>query len=474
MNTAKARCVTQCPPLPLPPQDSDDASSSLTGGEQCYEEELSPLKEDKPPTLSDLGNPSASPRADKLQLRHTPDSGIAMGSGYPSSISSNESPPPINKLDPRFNEGQIVATLNPSIQAARKRSRSLPELSSNVVSLSFVPNQTSMTPPPLLRTIKVPTATSQHNPLTATYGVQRPRLFSAPQKGTIPLSHSPAVVTRPVMTTQFGKHDHALFSPMVGRSYGQASQLGPKMGMTSQGPTYQSSNFATYSPYANSSLQPPSTYPPSYSYSTGVPPPPFMAHPNPQTSPLYPHSVPKAATSIPTPYNQLQSASMVPPASSAGVGFQTYSGTHPSTSILLNTPYAGYSPSPSTSISYDSYSQVGLKPPALPVSSLPAVTTTFGGPQVVPSDDGLQSPILMTPNSLSSSGSSEINANSGTVDVMARRQPYSCEDGGHSSAGEGEESDDNAMGELRLQRRDSCCSDSTGSTSSEQHLFSRT
>lgn len=290
-------------PLPSPPplpQDSDDASPSLTSGDQCYEEELSPLKEDKPSTLPDLGNPSISPRTDKLQLRHTPDSGIAMGSGYPSSLSSSESPPPMNKLDPKFSDGQIVATLNPSIQAARKRSRSLPELSSNVVSLSFVPNQTSMTPPPLLHSTKAPMVSSQHNPIMVSHGLQRSRLYSAPQRGTIPLSHSPAAVARPVMTTQFGKHEQTQFSPMVGRSYGQASQLGPKMGMTSPGPAFPSSSFASYSPYGNTSLQPPSTYPRATATPPGSPSP-FMAHSNPQTPPLYPHSSIPKATTVPAP-----------------------------------------------------------------------------------------------------------------------------------------------------------------------------
>ena len=268
----------------------------------------------KTPVHCDVVNASSSPASDHSQARHTPDSGIAMSAGYQSSLSP--SPTKIHHSDPSFNEGSIVATLNPEIQAARIRSRSLPELNSNVVNLAFVPSMTASTctPPPLVAAETTPPSLSTH----FQEEIHSPELYSP--KGTIPLSHAPAIITP--ATIEYGRIEHPTYSEIP------------------------SQNFSSYGPYPPT-VQAPSATPANYgSYST--PTSPYLTHAGPASPTLY-------STAVRPPHTHVYSSQHSGRAPPTTMSYMPYSNPPP---LVPAVTHESYSTVPLPSMPYQNYTMV--------------------------------------------------------------------------------------------------------------------
>jgi len=341
-------------------------------------------------------------------------------SGYQSSHSGNESLSPSSfqknaqESTEAFCEGQIVATVNPDIQAAKRRSQSLPELNSNVTTLSFVPNSSS-TPPPLIMvtsnsrpTSSIASQFQQHGRMQSqvqhSASPPRARLYSSPARGMIPLSHAPTAAAAPTLDGMMGKLSApSTFSLISDRTGGFAS--------ATQGiPSYQSSSlpYPGYGAgYGSPPIQPQSMYSPAYNAYASSPTPHYLANSAPCSSSFYP-SPGALRSSIPPPYGT-QHIAMVPtaPTSNKPLGFMSYSTSGhaqaPTTLPLPTSSYNSYSPPSNPNVPpYTSYNTTVSSSGLTAVSSVGLLTTS----------EAPKLPKPIAPKTVSSLSQSSQNSNS--------------------------------------------------------------
>ena len=376
---------------------TNNTNSKTVNKQKCYETKRVSYEDDfshtSPPAESDIHS-STSPASEEAQARqHSPDSGIAL-SGYQSSHSGNESLSPSSfqknaqESTEAFCDGQIVATVNPDIQAARRRSQSLPELNSNVTTLSFVPNSSS-SPPPLIMvtsnsrpTSSIASQFQQHGRMQSrvqqSTSPPRARLYSSPPRGMIPLSHAPTAAANPTLDGVMGKFSApSTFSLLSDKTGGFAS--------ATQGiPSYQSSSlpYPGYgAAYGSPPIQPQSMYSPTYNAYAASPAPHYLPNSPPCSSSFY-HSPGTLRSSIPPPYGT-QHIAMVPtpPTTSKPLGFMSYSTSgHAQALTTLPLPtssYSSYSPPSNPNVSpYASYNTTVSSSGLAAVSSVGLLTTS--------------------------------------------------------------------------------------------------